>query len=204
MLYCGAATVVVALVWSGIEPRDRLTWWMEVAPVLIALPILAFTYRRFPLTPLLYLLIAFHALILIVGGAYTYAQVPIGYWLQDMFALSRNPYDKVGHFAQGFVPVLIAREILLRGDYVRHRRMVGFLSVCVALAVSAAYELLEWAAALALSQGAEQFLGTQGDAWDTQSDMFLALLGAAIALAGLSRVHDRQLAEIGERTRTGP
>ena len=186
--------VFAALVVSGIHPYDRATWFMEVAPVLIAAPLLVATHRRYPLTPLLYALICVHALVLILGGAYTYARVPAGFWLQDLLGLERNPYDRLGHFMQGFVPVMVAREILLRGAHVAGRRMAAFLSLCVALAVSACYELIEWAAALALGQGAEEFLGTQGDPWDTQADMFMAMIGAAIALLALSRLHDRQLA----------
>ena len=167
---------------------------MEVAPVLVAAPILIATYRRFPLTGLLYFLICLHALVLILGGAYTYARVPLGFWLQDLFAFERNPYDRIGHFMQGFVPAMIAREILLRNQYVRGKGMAAFLSLCVALAFSAFYELIEWWAALALGQGAEEFLGTQGDPWDTQADMFLALLGGSTALVMLSRIHDRQIA----------
>ena len=185
--------VLAALIVSGIQPYDRATWWMEVAPVLIAAPILVVTHRRYPLTPLLYALIFVHALVLILGGAHSYARVPLGFWLQDLLALERNPYDRIGHFMQGFVPAMLAREILLRGRFVAGARMVGFLSVCVALAVSAVYELIEWAAALALGQGADEFLGTQGDAWDTQADMFMALVGAVSALLLLSRLHDRQL-----------
>jgi putative membrane protein len=185
--------VLAALVVSGIKPYDRITWWMEVAPVLIAAPILVATYRRFPLTSLLYALICVHGLVLIAGGAYSYARVPLGFWLQDVLALERNPYDRIGHFMQGFVPAMIAREILLRGAFVLRRGMTAFLSLCVALAFSAFYELIEWWAALALGQGADEFLGTQGDPWDTQADMFLALLGAAIALAALSRIQDRQI-----------
>jgi putative membrane protein len=185
--------VLAALVVSGIQPYDRATWWMEVAPVLIAAPLLVITHRRYPLTPLLYALIFVHALVLILGGAHTYARVPLGFWLQDLLALERNPYDRIGHFMQGFVPAMVAREILLRGSFVVGARMVGFLSVCVALAVSAVYELIEWGAALALGQGAEEFLGTQGDPWDTQADMFMALVGAVSALLLLSRLHDRQL-----------
>ena len=186
--------VLAALAVSGIAPYDRATWLLEVAPVLIAAPLLVATHRRFPLTPLLYILICAHALVLILGGAYTYARVPPGFWLQDLLGLERNPYDRIGHFMQGFVPVMIAREILLRGAYVTGRRMTAFLCFCVALAFSAFYELIEWAAALALGQGAQDFLGTQGDPWDTQADMFCALIGAALALALLSRLHDRQLA----------
>jgi len=186
--------VLAALAVSGIAPYDRATWLLEVLPVLIAAPLLVATHRRFPLTPLLYILICAHALVLILGGAYTYARVPPGFWLQDLLGLERNPYDRIGHFMQGFVPVMIAREILLRGAYVTGRRMTAFLCFCVALAFSAFYELIEWAAALALGQGAQDFLGTQGDPWDTQADMFCALIGAALALALLSRLHDRQLA----------
>jgi putative membrane protein len=188
-----ALCVLVALVASGIEPRDRLTWWMEVAPVLFAAPILLATWRRYPLTPLLYVLIALHALVLIYGGAYTYSHVPLGFWLQELLGTVRNPYDKIGHFMQGFVPVLIAREILVRGRFVNGRAMLNFLCVCVALAVSAFYELVEWWAGLAMGQDAHEFLGTQGDSWDTQSDMFWALIGAVTALLLLSRMHDRQL-----------
>lgn len=188
-----ALVVGAALLASGIAPTDRLTWWMEVAPVLIAAPILAATWRRFPLTDLLYILVALHALVLILGGAYTYSHVPLGNWLQEVLGLARNPYDKIGHFMQGFVPALLAREILLRGDYVTARRMLGFLSVCVALSVSAAYELIEWWAALLMGQSADEFLGLQGDEWDAQADMFFALIGAIVAVIGLARVQDRQV-----------
>jgi putative membrane protein len=191
-----AALLLAALVVSGLRPYDRPTWLMEVAPVIIVLPLLAATRRRYPLTTLLYLLVFVHALVLMLGGAYTYARVPLGFWLQDAFALGRNPYDKIGHFMQGFVPAIAAREILLRGDFVRRGRMLAFLVLCVVLAISACYELIEWAAALALGQGADEFLGTQGDPWDTQSDMFLALIGGSTALLVLSALHDRQLARL--------
>ena len=194
LLFMLCTAVFAALVVSGIAPYDRLTWLLEVAPVLIAAPLLAATHRRFPLTTLLYVLIALHALVLILGGAYTYARVPLGFWIQDVFELGRNPYDKIGHFMQGFVPALIAREILLRGGFVAGRRMAAFLSLCVALAISAFYEMIEWWTALAIEQGAYEFLGTQGDPWDTQADMFWALIGAALALMLLSRMHDRQMA----------
>jgi putative membrane protein len=193
-----AVVVGAALVASGIKPYDRVTWWMEVAPVLIAYPVMAATYRRFPLSTLLYSLIAAHALVLIVGGAYTYARVPFGFWLQDVLGLARNPYDRIGHFMQGFVPALVAREIFIRGAHVNGRRMVAFLSVCVALAISACYELVEWGAAIALGQGADEFLGTQGDPWDTQNDMFMALVGSLVAMIGLARLHDASM----ERVRT--
>ena len=190
------AVTLIAMVVSGLQPYDRVTWAMEVAPVIIALPILFATRRNFPLTTLLYVLIFMHALVLILGGAYTYARVPLGGWVQQAFDLSRNPYDKLGHFMQGFVPAMVAREILIRGEYARGRRMIAFLCICIALAISAVYELVEWWAALALGQGAEEFLGTQGDPWDTQSDMFYAGLGAVFALFALSAVHDRQLAAL--------
>ena len=189
--------MLVALILSGMKPYDRATWWMEVAPVLIAAPILFATYRRFPLTTLLYALICLHALVLVYGGAYTYARVPLGFWLQDLFGFERNPYDRIGHFMQGFVPAMLAREILLRTRSVHTQKMAAFLSLCVALAFSAFYELIEWWAALAFGQGAHEFLGTQGDPWDTQADMFLALIGAAAALVLLSRVQDRQMARLG-------
>lgn len=193
LLAVAAAVLGVLLVVSGLHPYDRGTWLMEVLPVIVVLPVLFLTYRRFPLTTLLYAGIFVHALVLMLGGAYTYARVPLGFELQDWLGLARNPYDRIGHFMQGLVPAMAAREILLRGEFVRGRRMLAFLVVCVVLAVSATYELIEWAAALVLGQGAEDFLGTQGDIWDTQSDMFCALLGAVTALCLFSRVHDRQI-----------
>lgn len=197
-----AASVLLALLISGLAPYDRLTWWMEVAPVLIALPLLAATHRRFPLTDLLAILIAVHCLVLILGGAYSYARVPLGFWLQDWLALGRNPYDKIGHFMQGFVPALAAREILLRGNRVNGRRMTAFICICIALAISACYELIEWAAAISLGQGADEFLGTQGDPWDTQSDMAMALLGASCSMFLLAHWHDRQLARLPSHAST--
>lgn len=172
---------------------------MEVLPVLLAAPVLLATRRAFPLTRLAYVLIAAHGLILIVGGAYTYARVPAGLAVQEWLALARNPYDRLGHFAQGFVPAIVARELLLRRFALTRGRLLAFLVVCICLAVSASYELIEWAAALALGQGADEFLGTQGDPWDTQWDMFMALVGAASALALLTRLHDRQLRRMAGR-----
>jgi putative membrane protein len=191
-----ALLVLAALLWSGIAPYDRVTWLLEVAPILIAAPVLLATRRSFPLTGLLYALICAHALVLILGGAYTYARVPLGFWIRDLFGLGRNPYDKIGHFMQGFVPAIAAREILLRRRYLSSRPMTGFLSVCVALAISAVYELVEWWSALLLGQGADEFLGTQGDPWDTQSDMFLALIGATVAVVAVARWHDRQIRDL--------
>ena len=193
-LWCAA--LLALLVLSGVHPYDRATWAMEVAPVVLAVPLLWFTHRRFPLTPVLYACIFVHAAVLMLGGAYSYARVPLGFQLQEWLGLQRNPYDRIGHFFQGFVPALAVREILLRHEVVQGRRMLAFLVLCVVLAISASYELIEWAAALALGQGADEFLGTQGDPWDTQSDMFCALLGAATALLLLSRTHDRQIAAL--------
>jgi putative membrane protein len=193
LLVAGTLLTLVVLVWSGIRPFDRATWLMEIAPVLIVLPILWITQRRYPLTTLLYVLIFLHAIVLMVGGAYTYARVPLGFEVAEWFGWQRNPYDRLGHFFQGFVPALVAREVLIRGDYVQGRRMLAFIVVCIVLAISATYELIEWAAALALGQGAEDFLGTQGDPWDTQTDMFMALVGAITALATLAGLHNRQL-----------
>jgi len=197
LLTAGLAILVGgALLISGIAPFDRLTWVMEVAPAVIALVLLAATRKTYPLTTLLYVLIAAHALVLIAGGTWSYARVPLGFWLQDMLGTTRNPYDKIGHLLQGFVPALVAREILLRGAWVRGRRMCAFLCVCIAMAISASYELIEWGAALWLGQGADEFLGTQGDPWDTQSDMLMALIGSSAAMALLAGWHDRQLAKL--------
>lgn len=187
---------VLALVASGITPYDRVTWFMEVAPVLIALPVMLATRRSFPLTGLTYFLVGVHGLILIVGGAYTYARVPAGLWVQEWLDLARNPYDRLGHFAQGFVPAIVARELLIRVFRLTRGKFLFFVTVCICLAISAFYELIEWWAALALGQGAHEFLGTQGDEWDTQWDMFLALTGAIFALLLLSRIHDRQLVQL--------
>ena len=199
MFVGGSVATILLLALSGLRPYDRATWLLEVAPVLIVLPLLWYTRSRFPLTRLLYACIFLHAIVLMVGGAYTYARVPLGFAIQDALDLQRNPYDKIGHFAQGFVPALAAREVLLRGRYVRGRGMLAFLVVCVVLAVSACYEFVEWGAALAMGQGADEFLGTQGDPWDTQSDMFMALIGAITALATCSRLHDRQLDAVAGR-----
>lgn len=194
--YAGSSALLLLLLWSGFAPFDRTTWLLEVFPVLLAWPLLWRTRQSYPLTPLLYGLIFCHAVVLILGGAYSYARVPLGFWLMDWFALDRNPYDKIGHLMQGFAPVLVAREILLRGAYIQGRRMLQFILLCIVLAISATYELIEWAAAVMLGQGADEFLGTQGYAWDTQADMGFALLGAILALLLLSRWHDRQLAQL--------
>lgn len=188
--------VAPLLALSGLQAYDRTTWVLEIFPIVVALPILWLTYRRFPLTTLVYGLIFLHAGVLMVGGTYTYARVPFGFQLAEWLNLSRNPYDKVGHFFQGFVPALIAREILIRGQYVRGKKMLRFIVISIVLAISATYELIEWGVAIAIEQGAYEFLGAQGDEWDTQSDMLLALIGATTSLALLSRIHDRQIVRI--------
>ncbi|MCK6376530.1 MAG: DUF2238 domain-containing protein, partial [Zoogloea sp.] len=181
----------------GLAPFDRATWWMEVAPVMIAAPLLVATHLRFPLTPLLQVLIAAHALVLIVGGAWTYARVPFGFWLQDVLALDRNPYDRIGHFMQGLVPAMVAREVLLRLRVVRGRGWLFYIVTSLCLAISALYELIEWGAAVALGQGADAFLGTQGDPWDTQNDMAMALVGAIAGQVLLGRWQDRLVGRLG-------
>jgi len=188
--------LVGLLVLSGVSPFDRATWLMEVAPIFVVLPLLVATRHRFRLTTLLYTLVFAHACVLMLGGAYTYARVPLGFQLQEWLHLARNPYDRIGHFFQGFVPVIAAREVLLRHHVVRRGPMLVVLLLSVVLAVSACYELIEWAAALALGAAADDFLGTQGDPWDTQWDMFMALVGACASLLLLSRRHDRGLAAI--------
>lgn len=184
--------VLAVLTWSGIAPHDRFTWFMEVVPALIGLPILILTYRRFQFTPLVYTLLAIHMMILMVGGKYTYAEVPLGYWMEGWFGFARNHYDRIGHFAQGFVPALAARELFIRLNVVK-RSWVPFLVVCFCLALSASYELIEWLTAELTGTAADAFLGTQGDVWDTQWDMCFALIGATAALVLLSRVQDTQL-----------
>ena len=188
---------LVVLAWSAWAPHDYPTWWLEVLPALAALLILALTRQRFPLTPLAYALILAHAVILMVGGHYTYAEVPLGDWLRDWTGGERNNYDKLGHFAQGVVPAVIAREILVRLRVVTRRGWLALIVIAICLAISAFYELIEWWVALLTGTGAEAFLGTQGYIWDTQSDMFYALLGATAAMVLLSRLHDRQLRELG-------
>jgi putative membrane protein len=191
--------VAIVLIWSGIGPHDRITWWLEVFPILLGAPILIFTHRRFPLTTLLYTLLAIHAVILAVGGHYTYARVPVGFWVQEVFGFARNHYDRLGHFAQGFVPAILAREILLRTSPLRPGKWLAVIVVSICLAFSACYEFLEWWSALLGGEAATDFLGTQGDVWDTQWDMFLAFLGAVTALLTLSRVHDAQLKRLQVR-----
>lgn len=187
----------VVFVWSAIFPQDYFTWFLEIFPILIALPILAISYQNFPLSPLLYVLIALHAIILMVGGHYTYAEVPLFNWLRDTLDLSRNYYDRVGHFMQGFVPAMVAREILIRKKVVVQPAWLFFLICCICLSISACYEFIEWWVAVATGEAAEAFLGTQGDVWDTQWDMLLALLGAILAQLTLAKYHNQQLHQFG-------
>ena len=184
------------LIWSAINPKDYFTWLLETAPALVALIILIATCRRFPLTSLTYSLILIHSIILMIGAHYTYAEVPLFNWLKVTFELERNNYDKLGHLAQGFIPAIVAREILIRNQVVTGRRWLNFLIICICLAISAFYELIEWFVALVSKEAAESFLGTQGYMWDTQSDMAFALAGAISAIVMLSRLHDRQICKI--------
>ena len=193
-------SAAAVLVWSGIEPHDRFTWVLEVAPVLIGIPVLILLRPRFRLTRLVYTLLWIHAVILMVGGKYTYAEVPLGFWIQEAFGFARNHYDRIGHFAQGFVPAMLAREVLIRRSPLDGSRWLPLVVVCICLAFSALYELIEFWTALATGGAAEAFLGTQGDVWDTQWDMQMALVGACAALLLLSRPHDRAL----ERLETLP
>lgn len=190
------AILAVVLAWSATEPHDRLTWWLEVFPILIALPVLVLTYKKLEFTRLVYVLILIHAIILLVGGHYTYAEVPLFNWLRDTFDLSRNYYDRVGHFVQGFVPAMVAREILLKKSPLVAGRWLFFIVTCICLSIIACYEFIEWWVAVITGSGADAFLGTQGDVWDTQWDMFTALLGAITALLFLAQVQDKQMSQI--------
>lgn len=190
------AVFIGVLIWSAIGPKDYPTWWLEVLPALIGLGIVLATYRRFPLTPLVYVLILAHSIVLMVGGHYTYAEVPLFDTLRDVFGWQRNNYDKVGHFMQGFAPAMVARELLIRFDVIAGASWRNFFIVCFCLALSAFYELIEWWVALLSEEAADAFLGTQGYVWDTQSDMAWALSGAIAALLVLGRLHDRQLSHL--------
>src|SRR5438093_1595401 len=194
--------VSAALVVSGVAPYDRTTWWLEIFPVLIAGPVLVLTARRFPLTRLTYTLLAVHALILIVGGHYTYARVPLGFWVQDLLGLARNDYDRLGHFVQGFVPAILIREILLRTSPLRPGRWLFVIVTAMCLSPGAAYDFFEWWSALAGGHAADAFLGTQGDVWDTQWDMLFALMGSIVAQLTLARTHDGQLVRVEENRPT--
>ena len=195
---------ILALGLSAISPHDSTTWVLEVFPIFLGVPVLAATYSRFTFTPLAYRLVFIHALILMLGAHYTYAQVPLGFWVQDLFDLQRNHYDRLGHLAQGFIPAILAREVLLRKSPLKPGRWLFFLVTCVCLAISAFYEFIEWWAALIFGQGADAFLGTQGDVWDTQWDMFLAFTGSILAQLSLSRWHDRELSRLDRVTEFRP
>jgi len=189
-------TFLTVFVWSGINPKDTYTWLLEILPALIAFVLLIFTRKRFRLTPLAYVLILIHSVILMIGGHYTYAEVPLFDTLGELLGSTRNNYDKLGHLAQGFIPAIIAREVLIRKQVVSGRGWLNFIIICICLAISAFYELIEWWVALLSDEAAESFLGTQGYIWDTQSDMAFALIGAIAALIILSRLHDRQLTRL--------
>ena len=193
MTFAWMSTFIAVIIWSGINPKDQFTWAMEVAPAIAVVVILAATRKRFPLTNLSYVLILIHSILLMIGGHYTYAEVPLFDWIRDVLHQARNNYDKVGHFAQGFIPAIIAREILIRREVIQGRGWLAFIVVSICLAISACYEFIEWWTAELVGEGAEAFLGTQGYAWDTQSDMFFACIGAVAALALLGRLHDRQI-----------
>jgi putative membrane protein len=196
MKYLWLGIFFVVLTWSAVNPKDQFTWFLEVAPALIGFVLIVFTYKKFPLTPLLYTLILIHMIILMVGGHYTYAEVPLFDTIKEMFNQTRNNYDKVGHLAQGFIPVILARELLIRKEVVKASKLwLNYILLSIILAFSAFYELIEWWVALASGEDAEAFLGTQGYVWDTQSDMGYALLGGILALILLSRIHDKQLKE---------
>ncbi|MBI5926800.1 MAG: DUF2238 domain-containing protein [Aquabacterium sp.] len=191
------AAIAIGLIWSYIGAFDPAVWLMEVFPVFVAVPLLAWTRPTFRLTTLVYVLILVHAIILMVGGHYTYARVPLGFWMQEVFHFTRNHYDRIGHLAQGFIPAMVAREILLRKTPLQRGGWLFFLVTCVCLAISAMYEFIEWGAAVSLGQGADEFLATQGDPFDTQSDMLMAWIGSMLAQVLLARWHDRQLAGLG-------
>jgi putative membrane protein len=195
------AALILLLGWSGWRPYDLATWAMEAVPVFIALPILWATQRRFPLTPMLYGLIFVHACVLMLGGHYSYARVPLGEWMRETFAFERNHYDRIGHFMQGFVPAIAARELLLRHTGLQRGGWLFTVVTAVALTISAIYELIEWGTAVTLGAGADEFLATQGDPWDTQKDMAMAWIGAMVAQLLLARWHDRQLSALTLPTR---
>jgi putative membrane protein len=197
--YAWVAVFLAVLAWSAINPHDYPTWWLEVLPALIGLGVLWYSRKSFPLTPLTYTLILIHCVILMVGGHYTYAEVPLFDWIGEMLNHTRNNYDKLGHFVQGFIPAVVTREIVVRKNVFNHTMWRNFFIVCFCLGFSAFYELIEWWVALLSEEAAESFLGTQGYAWDTQSDMGWALFGAVLALALLGRLHDRQLANLSAR-----
>lgn len=194
-IYTLLLIICALLIWSVINPKEYFTWFLEVLPAILGILVLILTFKKFRFTNLLYLLIFFHCVILIIGGHYTYAEVPFFDWVREVFNQSRNNYDKLGHFVQGFVPAMIARELLIRKEVVMKKNWLPFIIVCIALAISAAYELIEWAVSIATGEGGDSFLGTQGYIWDTQSDMLYATIGAIVALLTLSKIHNKQISE---------
>lgn len=197
LLHLGLLLIfVVVLIWSVIHPRDLFTWLLEVLPAIIGLTLIVFTYNRFRLTNIVYILVLVHMIILMIGGHYTYAEMPIFNWIRDTFHLARNYYDRLGHFAQGFIPAIIVREILLRKSELRRGKLLSYIIISICLAISASYELIEWGVAQATGSAADAFLGTQGDVWDTQWDMFMALWGATISLISMSKLHDKSLKKL--------
>jgi putative membrane protein len=196
LIYTLLILTVVLFIWSAINPFEYFTWFLEVLPALIGIILLIVTFKRFRFTNLVYILIFLHCAILIIGGHYTYAEVPLFDWIQETFSQSRNNYDKVGHFAQGFVPAMIIREILIRKNVVRSNKWLNFVVVCIAMAISVTYEFIEWAVSLGTGEGGDAFLGTQGYIWDTQSDMLYATVGAIFALIFMSKIHYRQIEKI--------
>ncbi len=195
LIYTLLVLLIVLLIWSAINPKEYFTWFLEVMPAIIGVLVLALTFKTFRFTNLVYALIFFHCVILIVGGHYTYAEVPLFDWIRDIFHQSRNNYDKLGHFVQGFVPAMIARELLIRKKVILKTNWLSFIVICIALAISAAYELIEWGVSVISGEGGDSFLGTQGYIWDTQSDMLFATIGAVVALLTLSKIHNKQLSK---------
>ena len=183
----------MVLIWSAVNPKDVFTWFLEVLPAILGVGVIILIYNRFRFTTFVYILILIHTIILIIGGHYTYAEMPLFNWIRDIFNLTRNYYDRLGHFSQGFIPAFIVREVLIRKAYLKRGRMLNFLVICVCLAISASYELLEWGVAEATGSAADAFLGTQGDVWDTQWDMFFALIGAVISVLMFSNIHDKYI-----------
>ncbi|ULC59612.1 DUF2238 domain-containing protein [Flaviramulus sp. BrNp1-15] len=196
LIYSLLILIILLFIWSAIKPFEYFTWFLEVSPAIIGILVLVFTFKKLRFTNLIYILIFVHCAILIVGGHYTYAEVPLFDWIQDVLNQQRNNYDKLGHFAQGFVPAMIARELLIRKEVINSDKWLNFIVVCIALAISATYEFIEWGVSLTTGEGGDSFLGTQGYIWDTQSDMLFAAIGSIVALILLSKVHNKQLKSI--------
>lgn len=186
----------IVFIWSAVNPKNLFTWFLEVLPAVIGVIVITITYSKFRFTTFVYVLILIHTIILMVGGHYTYAEMPLFNWIRDTFNLSRNYYDRLGHFAQGFIPAFIAKEVLIKKSYLKRSKMLNFLIICICLSISASYELLEWGVAKATGTAADAFLGTQGDVWDTQWDMFLALIGSIVSASVFGKVHDKYIEKL--------